>query len=345
MDQNTTALRKHGEGEAHGQLPDTPPVPSAAAVAQSRRLGRLRIKLPDSVGLFVSNRLAVAGSIVLVFIVLACVLAPLFRPYANTIVASVPSSLGPSWDYPFGTNQPGEDIFAQLLWGGRFSLTVAVLAGTFVTVLATAIGMTAGYIGGWLDDFLSMVMNVFLVVPQLVLLIIITSYAPASANNINGDAAKMVLVIGITGWAWGGRVLRAQTMSLKNRDYVQAAKVAGESTRRIIFAEILPNMISLMANTFIMSALGAIITEAGLEFLGLGDVGNVTWGVMLHQAQTGAALSVGEWWDFTAPGLAIAVTAAALMLVNNGIDVISNPKLRTIRLRPAMRKQVAQVGL
>ena len=215
-----------------------------------------------------------------------------------------------------------------MLWGDRFSLTVAVLAGLLTTVLATIVGMTAGYVGGWVDDCLGMVMNVFLVVP----LIIITSYAPASANNLEGDAVKMIMVIGITGSAWGGRVLRAQTLSLKNRDYVLAAKVAGESTPRIIFAEVLPNMISLMANTFIMSALGAIITEAGLEFLGLGDVNNITWGVMLHQAQTGSSLAVGEWWDFTAPGLAIALTAA-LMLINNGIDVISNPKLRVVRVR------------
>ena len=269
----------------------------------------------------------------LAVIVLACVCAPLFSAYANTTIGTVDSSLGPSWAHPFGTNQPGEDIFAQVLWGGRFSLTVAVLAGLLTTVLATVVGMTAGYVGGWVDDVLGMVMNVFLVVPQLVLLIIITSYAPAAANNLEGDAAKMILVIGITGWAWGGRVLRAQTLSLKNRDYVLAARVAGESTPRIIFAEVLPNMISLMANTFIMSALGAIITEAGLEFLGLGDVSNITWGVMLHQAETGSSLAVGEWWDFTAPGLAIALTAAALMLINNGIDVISNPKLRVMRVR------------
>jgi peptide/nickel transport system permease protein len=301
-----------------------------------------RITLPNWVGLFASNKLAVAGCVMLAIIVFACVCAPLFSSYDSTTIGTVDSSLSPSWSHPFGTNQPGEDIFAQVLWGGRFSLTVAVLAGLLTTVLATVVGMTAGYIGGWVDDVLGMVMNVFLVVPQLVLLIIITSYAPASANSLDGDASKMILVIAITGWAWGGRVLRAQTMSLKNRDYVLAAKVAGESTPRIIFAEVLPNMISLMTNTFIMSALGAIITEAGLEFLGLGDVSNITWGVMLHQAQTGASLAVGEWWDFTAPGLAIALTAAALMLINNGVDVISNPKLRTVRALRLPRRKAAR---
>lgn len=332
--------------QLHPGLEPDRAAPAGAPIGAPVALPRRRLALPDWATLLFSNRLAALGCALLTAIVLAALCAPLLASADSTTIGTVAPSQPPSWSYPFGTNHAGESILAQVLWGARFTLAVSAVTGVAVTALACLVGMTAGYLDGWVDDALGTLMNVFLVIPQLPLLIVVAAYAPVRGSSTLADAATMIAVIAFTGWAWGGRVLRSQTLSLKNRDFVLAAQVAGESTWRIIFREILPNMVSLMANTFIMSSLGAIFVESGLEFLGLGDVNNVTWGTMLYQAQSGSALLVGEWWDFVFPGLAIACTALALILINNGIDVISNPRLRTIRVprgrrgRPGMRPAI-----
>jgi ABC-type dipeptide/oligopeptide/nickel transport system permease subunit len=240
--------------------------------------------------------------------------------------------LAPSGANLFGTDYSGIDVFTEVLYGARASLTVGVVTGLATTLLSIVVGMTAGYIGGWVDDVLSMFMNVFLVIPQLPLLLVFALYVP-----IKGPLA-IILVISITGWAWGGRVLRSQTMSLRNRDFVQAARMSGESTWRVIFAEIMPNMISLTVSSFIFAVIGAIFTEAALEFLGLGDVTTVSWGTILYNAQQFSALASGAWWNFVFPGLAIALTVTACVFINYGIDTISNPRLRTIKVGRAHRK-------
>jgi peptide/nickel transport system permease protein len=211
---------------------------------------------------------------------------------------------------------------------------VGVVTGLATTLLSIVVGMTAGYVGGWLDDVLGMAMNVFLVIPQLPLLLVFAAYVP-----LKGPLA-IIVVISITGWAWGARVLRSQTLSLRNRDFVQAARMSGESTWRIIFAEIMPNMISLTVSSFIFAVIGAIFTESALEFLGLGDPNTVSWGTILYNAQQYSALQAGAWWDFVFPGLAIALTVTACVFINYGIDAISNPRLRTIRVGRAYRKAV-----
>jgi peptide/nickel transport system permease protein len=180
-------------------------------------------------------------------------------------------------------------------------------------------------------------MNIFLVVPQLPLLVVIAAYVPFKSNNTIGTALTMIAVITITGWAWGGRVIRSQTLTLRNRDFVQASVVAGESKRRIIFYQIMPNMISLLANTVIMSSMGAILTEAALDYLGIGSVSQVTWGTMLNKAQATSTLFSGEWWCFVFPGLAIALTVMAMILMNYGVDLISNPRLHVIK-EPGQRR-------
>jgi peptide/nickel transport system permease protein len=314
----------------------TPP-----AVAPPSR-GR-RPRLPAWVGLVLGNPLAVIGCIVLATIVLGAICAPLLTSYDPTAMG-LAAGLPPSPAHPFGANDHGQDIFAQALYGARFSLSVGFAAGLAVTALATLIGMTAGYLGGLLDDILGMVMNIFLVVPQLPLLIVLGAYTPFGQGNLLGTGLTMVFVIAITGWAWGGRVMRSQTLSLRQRDFVQAAVVAGESTPRIIFGEVLPNMISLIANTIISSTLGAILLEASLEFLGLGDSTNITWGTMLHNAQAGSVLFSGEWWVFVFPGLAIALTILSMILINNAVDAISNPRLRVVKGPRAVAGGASEVG-
>jgi len=172
------------------------------------------------------------------------------------------------------------------------------------------------------------------VIPQLPLLIVASAYLPVKGGE------GMILILSITGWAWGARVLRAQTLSLRNRDFVHAAFVSGESTWRIVFFEILPNMVSLLVSSFIFTFIGAVLAEAGLEFLGFGDINTISWGTSLYWAQQTSTLMTGEWWCFVFPGLAIALTITSLVFINYGIDAISNPRLRAIKIAKQYRKQI-----
>jgi peptide/nickel transport system permease protein len=299
-------------------------VAPGAALAQPGR------QAPQWLRLLFSTPLTVLGLAAFGVIALAAVFAPLLTPYKPLDMIG-PLRSAPSASHWFGTNDIGQDIFSQIVYGARFSLVVGLGAGVSITVLATLLGMTAGYVGRWLDDLLSMIMNVFLVVPQLPLLVVIAAYVPFKGNDPVGAAITMIVVITITGWAWGGRVIRSQTLTLRNRDFVHAAVVVGEPSWRIIFSEIMPNMISLLANTVIMSSMGSILTEAALDYLGIGSINQVTWGTMLNTAQARSTLFSGEWWCFVFPGLAIALTVMSMILMNYGVDLVSNPRLRVIK--------------
>lgn len=302
-----------------------------APIAGVRRSG---LTVPTWLKLLLSNPLAATGIAILLIFILAAIFAPLITPNDPTAIGSFDRYLPPSLDHPFGTDYSGLDLFSEVLYGARTSLAVGVIAGLVTTFTSIVIGMTAGYVGGWFDDVLGVVMNVFLVIPQLPLLLVIAAYVP-----IKGPLA-IVVVIAITGWAWGGRVLRSQTLSLRNRDFVEAARMSGESTSRIIFTEVMPNMISLTVSSFIFAVIGAIFTESALEFLGLGDVSAISWGTILFNAQQYTSMQAGAWWNFMFPGLAIAVTVTACVFVNYGIDTISNPRLRSIKLGRAYRKRM-----
>lgn len=278
----------------------------------------------------VSSPLAVVGIALFALIAAAALFGPLITRYAPLDMVG-PLGSPPSGTHWLGTNDTGQDIFSQVVYGARYSLAVGLGAGIAITVLATVTGMTAGYVGRWLDDLLSMIMNVFLVVPQLPLLVVIAAYVPLKGNDPSGSALIMITVITITGWAWGARVIRSQTLTMRNRDFVQAAVIAGDRQSRVIFQEVMPNMISLLANTLILSSMGSILTEAALDYLGIGSINQVTWGTMLNKAQATSTLFSGEWWCFVFPGLAIALTAMSFILLNYGVDIISNPRLRTIK--------------
>lgn len=304
------------------------PVIPLAAEAPARRWGWSA--LPEWLRVLVGTPLTALGIVLFLGICTLAILGPIFSPYAPLDMLG-PLGGSPSRAHLLGTNDQGQDIFTQIVYGARYSLVVGLGAGTAITVLATVLGMIAAYAGRWVDDALSTLMNIFLVIPQLPLLVVIAAYVPFKGNNPAGAALTMIAVITVTGWAWGARVIRSQTLTLRNRDYVQAAVVAGEPQRRIVFAEIMPNMISLLANTLILSSMGSILTESALDYLGIGSVSQVTWGTMLNKAQANSTLFSGEWWTFVFPGLAIALTAMALILMNYGIDLISNPRLRIVR--------------
>lgn len=271
---------------------------------------------------------AVAGIGLLSFFALVAIIGPFATPYSPTAVNPLDASFSPSWHHFLGTSQLGVDVFSQLLVATRTSLLQAVLAGLTATVLACLIGLTAGYLGGWVDDVLSLFINVVLIIPTLPLLIVLATLARGS--NIPTDVVDTI-VIGCTAWPWGARVLRSQMLSLRRKDYVLAARVSGESWARTVVEEILPNMTSLVVANFIGATLFALLFQVALEFLGLGDTTAASYGAMLYWAQSTDALIIGAWYWFVPVGLAVALFGTGLALTNYAIDQFANPRLRTVR--------------
>ncbi len=271
------------------------------------------------------RRPLVGMAILLIFIILA-VFAPLFTPYSPTATNFAPMA-APSARHILGTTASGQDVWAQFLYGGRISLAVGFFAGFLATALAVALGMLPSYLGGTIDTTMATLTNIMLVIPGLPLLIVITAYVHQTGP------ATIGLVIGLTGWAWGARILRSQTLSLSHRDFVIASRLSGETQWRVLTAEILPNMLSLVVANMVFATIAAILAEASLEFLGLGNPSVVTWGTMLYWADAGEALLNGAWWWFVPPGLAIALVGLSLALINFGVDQISNPRLRLNKVK------------
>ena len=272
-------------------------------------------------------KIAVGVGVVAFFVLLA-IAAPLLTPYdpnASVVTGSHP----PSSAHILGTTGLGQDLFAQIVFGARVTLLVGFVAAIGSTVLQVLFGLSSAYFGGIVDEVLSVIINVFLVLPGLPLTIVLASLA--SASGANRSEFVIALVLMFTSWSYGARVLRAQTLSLKEREFVAAARASGESALRIIFAEILPNEVSLIASTFIGTFVYAVGAEVALEFLGLGNTSRASWGVILYWAQNNAALIVGKWWQFVPAGLCIAVLCAGLTFINFGIDELANPRLRAER--------------
>ncbi len=255
-----------------------------------------------------------------VFVLLA-VFAPLLAPYGATD-NSFDRSEDMSAAHWLGTTAAGQDVLSQIIYGARVSVFVGFVAGLLSTIIAVLIGLSWGYLRGLAGDVINFIVNLFLVIPALPLMIVIAAYLQ------NGGIGMIVLVVVITGWAWGARVLRSQTQSLRSRDFVTAAVFSGESPARIVFREILPNMTSLIVGSFFGASTAAILAEAGLEFLGLGDSTTVSWGTMLFWAQNSNALLTGQWVLLFAPGLCISLLATSMSLINFGVDGLSNPRLR-----------------
>lgn len=284
-----------------------------------------------------SGKVRVGLGIVILFVLVALV-GPLTAQYSPQ-ATSFDMLQAPSATHWMGTTQTGQDVYSQFVNGARVSLLVGLVAGVVSQVFSVIIGLLGGYLRGVADDLLYILTAVFLVIPGMPLLIVLTGYLPSRG------LFAIAVVIAITSWAGSARVIRAQTMSLRNREFVEAARASGESNLRIMFFEILPNMLPLVASGFLFSVIGGILAEAGLSFLGLGSLTTVSWGSMLYFAQSGQALLSGAWWWYVPPGLAIAVIGAGLALINFGIDEYANPRLRTGKSRGrAVRGSLAAGG-
>jgi ABC-type dipeptide/oligopeptide/nickel transport system permease subunit len=270
-------------------------------------------------------------------ITLYAVVAPLF--VGDPDVISDIGLTGPSADYWLGTTQTGQDIFAQLAFATRGSLEIGLIVGVLATALSAFFGIYGAYRGGLVDEGFSLLSNVFLVIPGLPLVIVISGFVPKESRGL----WTIAVVLAITGWAASARVLRAQTLSVRNRDYVAAARISGEKHWRVIAVEILPNLLPVLASQFVFAVISAILSEAGLSYLGLGASNSSTLGTMLFYAQNGFALPLGAWWWFVPPGLMIALFGMGLSLINFSIDEIINPKLKNVRQHQRRARKVIRL--
>jgi peptide/nickel transport system permease protein len=289
---------------------------------------RARVRVPGWLLMLLRNPKSRAGLVVLGFMVIVALIAPLISVSDPTAFSLVDARQAPSWHHLFGTTDQGSDIFSQVVMGARRSLILGAASGALATLIAATLGILAAYSGGIVDDAINFLTNVFLVIPTIPLLVVASSYLTSR------DMKSMILFLALTLWAFEARILRGQALSLRNRDFVLAAKVAGESTWRIVFGELVPNMISRIAAGFVLVFYISLLVDAGLEFLGLGDTTHVSWGMTLYWAQTNSAVLQGEWWPFLFPGLALVLTVLGLTLILAGIDEVSNPRLRDeVRVR------------
>jgi peptide/nickel transport system permease protein len=309
----------------------TEQVPQETPVSVAARRPRRRFRIAKS-------KKTLVGMILLGFFLILAVIGPWIAPYAPGTQsaltgpalagqAGTPSQL-PGIHHWLGQSNIGQDVFSQLLAGTRPTIIVSFLAGIIATALSIVIGITAGYVGGWVDETLSLLANVFLVIPALPLLIALGAFlGPERTSN----PYIVGLIIAATGWAWGARVMRAQSLSMRNRDFVEAARISGESTRRIILAEIMPNLTAVIASSFLFTTIYAIGTYVGLGFLTVVSPGsNYNWGTILFDATSSSAVESNFWWWYIPPGIAIALLGTSLALINFGIDEYINPRLRVV---------------
>lgn len=288
-------------------------------------------------GTFLKNPKALVGFILFMLFVVMAIFAPLIAPY-NPSSTDFDMLAAPSSAHIFGTTSLGQDVFSQFVDGSRATLIVGIGAGLLSTIVAILIGVTAGYLGGVTDSILNAICNIFLVMPGLALLIIIESYVNSSTPYTNG------LIIALTGWAWGARVMRSMAMTVGSRDYIAAARLSGASTLRIIVFEIVPNMTSVIASNVMYACLSALLAESGLAYLGYENVASTSWGTMLYWSSQNGAMISGAWWWFIPPGLGIALLGTSFALMNFGIDQVTNPRLRTSRNKRDMKKLLKELS-
>src|SRR5436309_11509593 len=271
------------------------------------------------------NKKALVGVLLLLVFVVLAIFPGQIAPDDPTAQIYQPA-LGPSWHHLLGTTGRGEDVFSQLVWGTRLSLVIALAVGALATVLSVLLGVSAAYLGGIADGVLSLITDVILVLPIFPLIIVIAAY------RRNSGLFTLVVVLGALGWSYGARQLRSQTLSLRTRDFLEAARVRGERKLYIIVFEILPTMTSLIVASFLGAALYAVLFAAGLQFIGLGDPNSQSWGTMLYWAENNEALGAGMVYWAIMPGVCVALLGAAFALLNYAFDEISNPALKLRRL-------------
>jgi peptide/nickel transport system permease protein len=300
----------------------------AGAISGARSLRRMARAVT-------ANRKATVGTGLLVLFCLVALFPGLIAK-DNPTAEIYGRSLPPSAQHLLGTTSFGQDIFAQVVYGTRPVLLIAFLAGLGATLIAMLVGVAAAYLGGAWDGVLNLITDVLLVIPAFPLLIIIGSYLHGAGTSV------LILVIMFVSWSYTARQLRAQALSLRSREFLEAARVRGERALYIIVMEIIPTMTSLLVAAFLTNALYAVLFSASLQFIGLGDPSVTSWGTMLYWAENEEAFQTGQALWIIAPGLCIVALGAAFALLNYAFDEIGNPALRPVRSMRRMRVKTAK---
>jgi len=306
-----------GQGTAPALAPAGGLPAPGAGVTGARSLRRMARAIT-------SNRKATIGAVLLLIFVVVSIIPGVFAkddPNAEIY----PRSLGPSAQHLLGTTALGQDMFAQVIDGTRPVLLIALGVGVGATLIAMLIGVAAAYLGGLWDSALNLLTDVLLVIPLFPLLIVLARYLGGAGT------AVMIVVITLTGWSYTARQLRAQALSLRNRDFLEAARVRGERPLYIVVVEIIPTMTSLLVASFLTNALYAVLFSSSLQFIGLGNPNVVSWGTMLYWAENEEAFQTGQTLWIIVPGLCIVALGAAFALLNYAFDEIGNPALRPVR--------------
>jgi peptide/nickel transport system permease protein len=304
---------------------------------RSARGTRARARNTSMLRTIFRSKLAIAGMVLVLIFILVAILGSTLAPYSPSATSSA-TLQAPSASHLLGTTQTGQDVLSELLVAAGPSLAVGFLAAAIATALSIIIGVAGGYFRGFAGDTLSSFANVFLVVPSLPLIIVLAAYLPTKS------VVPMAIVISVTGWAWGARLMRVQTLSLRQRDHIVAARAIGERTWRIMFVELMPGLLPIITSAFLFTVVFAIVTQAGLAFLGLTDISTWSWGTMLYWSQNDQAFTQGAWWWYVPPGLCIALLGMGMGLINFALDEIINPRLRDVRpprRSRALKKQFA----
>jgi len=270
----------------------------------------------------VKNKKVMIGISIVVFMFLLAVIGPMLTSYDYDEFVSN-GFQAPSADHWFGTTFMGKDVFTRVTLGLRTSLLVGLIAGVISTFVGCIIGFLAGYYGGVIDEILMAMTNIFIVIPSLALLIIISAYLPGDRGIL-----IMSLIISVTAWPWTARAVRSQTLAIRSQDYVNLSRISSISVLQIIKEDIAANMLSYVFMVFILQFKGAILAAVGLEFLGLGPTQGISLGLVLQNALNWNAIQLGIWWWAILPGLILTIFVTALYFINTGLDEVFNPRLR-----------------
>lgn len=272
------------------------------------------------------NRKAKIGIGILLLFTVIAVFAPVIAPYNPKEINFVPWEK-PSLKHLLGVNSYGQDIFSQMVYGTRVTLSVGILAGLLTSFIGVFVGLLAGYKGGRTGEILMRIVDVFLVVPTLAFMIVLAAFLP-SMGILN-----LIIIIGALSWLWMARSIRSQTLSEAKREYVDAAKAQGMGSLEIMFKEILPNIIPVVTANMVMVITAAMLTEATLSFLGLGDPSLISWGQMLSISFDNNAIIYNAWWWMLPPGFCIATLGFSFMLIGNSfLDIYANDRGGAVKL-------------
>ncbi|MDQ0845440.1 MULTISPECIES: ABC transporter permease [unclassified Streptomyces] len=302
------------------------PVGKSAPTARSLTWARRRHSVARFWSSYRTHRAGLFGLAALALIALTALAAPLLVGGDVQSVTNAPGTAmeKPSGEFPLGTDQFGRSLLGLLVWGARISLTVGLLAAALSVAIGTLVGIIAGHYGGWFSTVLMRITDWFLVMPALVLAIVL-------ATVMSRNVWTVIIAIGITSWPTTARLVRAQTIAVESRPYIERAKALGGGHGHIMNRHVLPNVMPLVLAQTTLGISSAILTEATLAFLGLGDPTVVSWGGMLQDAREAGAVSSGHWWYLAPPGIAIALVALAFTLCGRAIESVLNPKLGVAR--------------